>query len=53
MPSPSYYPFVVALGLPIVGYGAVFKSFWLLIPGAIITLFGICAMYIEPATATD
>ena len=53
MPSPSYYPFVVALGLPIIGYGAVFKTFWLLIPGAIITLFGICAWYIEPATATD
>ena len=25
MPSPSYFPFVMALGLPIIGYGAVFK----------------------------
>jgi cytochrome c oxidase subunit 1 len=53
MPSPSYFPFVVALGLPIIGYGAVFKTFWLLIPGAIVVLFGIYAWYIEPATASD
>ena len=30
MPSPSYFPFVVALGLPILGYGVVFKNWWLL-----------------------
>ena len=53
MPSPSYFPFVMALGLPIIGYGAVFKTFWLLIPGAIVVLFGMYAWSIEPATATD
>jgi hypothetical protein len=31
----------------------VFKTFWLLIPGAIVVLFGIYAWFIEPATATD
>ena len=30
MPSPSYWPFVFALGLPIIGYGFVFKYWWLL-----------------------
>ena len=53
MPSPSYFPLIMALGLPIIGYGAVFKTFWLLIPGAIVVLFGIYAWFIEPATATD
>ncbi len=53
MPSPSYFPLIVALGLPIIGYGAVFKTFWLLIPGAMVVLFGIYAWFIEPATASD
>ena len=53
LPSPSYFPFILALGFPIVGYGAVFKSLWLLIPGAIVILFGIYAWYIEPGTASD
>ena len=30
MPSPSYWPLVLALGLPIMGYGFVFKNWWLL-----------------------
>jgi cytochrome c oxidase subunit 1 len=53
MPSPSYFPLIVALGLPVIGYGAVFKTFWLLIPGAIVVLFGIYAWFIEPGTAPD
>ena len=35
MPSPSYWPFVLALGLPIMGYGFVFKYWWLLAIGAL------------------
>ena len=34
MPSPSFYPLILALGLPILGYAAVFKNPWLAIPGA-------------------
>ena len=41
MPSPSYWPFVLALGLPIMGYGFVFKYWWLLAVGVLITFFGI------------
>src|SRR6478672_9550071 len=29
MPSPSYWPLVFAAGLPILGYGFVFKNYWL------------------------
>jgi len=50
MPSPSYWPFVLALGLPIMGYGFVFKLYWLLAIGALIAFFGLNAWTTEPAT---
>jgi cytochrome c oxidase subunit 1 len=50
MPSPSYFPFVLALGLPILGYGAVFRNFWFVPFGAIMLLFGMYAWAIEPPT---
>ena len=51
MPSPSYWPFVLALGLPIMGYGFVFKFWWLLGDRRARSLFfGINAWTIEPAT---
>jgi cytochrome c oxidase subunit 1 len=53
LPSPSYYPFITTLGLPILGYAAVFKSPWLAIPGVIVLLFGIYGWGIEPGTAED
>jgi cytochrome c oxidase subunit I len=49
MPSPSYYPFVIALGLPILGYAAVFSSVWLAVIGGLVVLFGLYALAIEPA----
>jgi cytochrome c oxidase subunit 1 len=48
MPAPSYFPLILALGLPIMGYGAVFKELSLGIVGAIIALFGMYAWAIEP-----
>src|SRR5256886_9461331 len=33
MPSPSYFPFILALGLPILWYAAVFQALWLAPPG--------------------
>jgi cytochrome c oxidase subunit 1 len=53
LPSPSYYPFVMTLALPILGYAAVFKNPWLAIPGVVILLFGMYAWAIEPGTAED
>src|SRR6266480_5465 len=50
MPSPSYFPFVVALGLPILGYAAVFQAVWLVPIGAVVVLFGMYAWGIEPQT---
>jgi len=53
LPSPSYYPFVMSLALPILGYAAVFKNPWLAVPGVLILLFGMYAWAIEPGTAED
>ena len=53
LPSPSFFPLVVAMGLPILGYAAVFKSPWLGALGVVVLLFGIYAWAIEPGTAED
>ena len=50
MPSPSYFPFILALGLPILGYAAVFQALWLVPIGAVVVLFGMYAWGIEPQT---
>ena len=50
MPSPSFYPLVVAAGLPFLGYAAVFLNPWLAIPGLVLILFGIYAWGLEPGT---
>jgi len=48
MPSPSYFPLVVALGLPLVGYGLVFRYWWLSIIGLVVLVSGVVAWAIEP-----
>jgi cytochrome c oxidase subunit I len=53
MPSPSYFPVILALGLPILGYAAVFKNFWFVIVGALVLLFGMYAWAIEPPTEPE
>jgi cytochrome c oxidase subunit 1 len=50
MPSPSFYPLVVAAGLPFIGYAAVFLNPWLAIPGFVLLLFGVYAWGLEPGT---
>ncbi|HSO96713.1 MAG TPA: cytochrome c oxidase subunit I [Acidimicrobiia bacterium] len=57
MPSPSFYPLLVAVALPILGYAAVFHSKWyafVLLPiGALTLAFGVYAWAVEPATADE
>jgi cytochrome c oxidase subunit 1 len=50
MPSPSFYPLVIAAGLPFLGYAAVFLNPWLAIPGLLLILFGVYAWGLEPGT---
>jgi cytochrome c oxidase subunit 1 len=52
MPSPSYWPIVLAIALPILGYGVIFNR--LLIPvGGAIVLLAIFGWGMEPPTAPD
>ena len=50
MPSPSYFPIVAAAGLPLLGYGAVYENFLLLIAGGLIAMFGLFGWAFEPGT---
>ena len=52
MPSPSILPLITSLGLGIAGYGLVY-SFPVAIFGAAITMIGVYAWSMEPATAPD
>ena len=52
LPSPSYWPIVLALGLPIMAYGVIYNILLIVVGGAIVLL----AMFgwgMEPHTATD
>ena len=46
LPSPSYFPIVLALGLPIVAFGLIY-SLWLCIPGAALIVYGIVGWIFE------
>ncbi len=50
MPTPSYWPFIFALGLPILGYGFVFKNWWILAVGVVWLMFGMTGWATEPST---
>ncbi len=50
LPSPSYFPLVLAAGLPCLGYAAVFREILWVIPGLILLLFGMYAWGLEPGT---
>ena len=49
MPSPSYYPLIASLGLPIVGYGIIF-NWWLVAAGLVVTLAGFYGWILEPSS---
>ncbi len=49
MPSPSYFPFLAALGLPILGYGLIYNV-GLIILGGLVTLAGLYGWAMEPSS---
>ncbi|MEP6973557.1 MAG: cytochrome c oxidase subunit I [Actinomycetota bacterium] len=50
LPSPSYWPIVASLGLPIMAYGALYT--WLLVGlGAVVLLVGLYGWALEPSVA--
>jgi len=46
LPSPSYFPILLAAGFPIIAYGLIF-SLWLCIPGAALLVYGIVGWIFE------
>jgi hypothetical protein len=48
MPSPSYYPIIAALGLPILGYGLLYSPI-VVVDGVLITLVGLFGWALEPS----
>jgi cytochrome c oxidase subunit 1 len=52
LPSPSYWPLVIAVGLPIIGYGLIF-NLWLCLIGGAVVLAGVYGWAMEPADDPD
>jgi len=52
LPSPSFWPLVVAFGLPMIGYGLIY-SWWLVGAGALVIVVGLTAWAIEPSVAEE
>ena len=52
LPSPSYWPIVIAAGLPLIGYGLIFSLGFAFV-GAFIVLFGIYGLANEPSVDPD
>jgi cytochrome c oxidase subunit 1 len=50
MPSPSYFPILTSLGLPVLAYGILYSPI-LVIDGALLLLAGLYGWALEPATA--
>ena len=49
LPSPSYWPLVLSLGMPFVAYGLIFTLWWALLGGVLI-IAGIFGWIMEPST---
>lgn len=52
LPSPSYFPLVAAIGLPIIGYGLIY-NLWLCGFGGLLLLAGIFGWVFEPVDDPD
>jgi cytochrome c oxidase subunit 1 len=52
LPSPSFWPLVAAIGLPVMGYGVLY-SWWVLALGALVTVVGLYGWALEPSVAEE
>jgi len=53
MPTPSYYPLLVAIGLPIIAYGLMYKSWFVALIGGLVTIASVYGWALEPATEPE
>jgi cytochrome c oxidase subunit I len=49
LPSPSYWPLVLAMGFPLIGYGVIFNLWWC-VPGVLLFIAGVYGWVMEPST---
>jgi cytochrome c oxidase subunit 1 len=49
LPTPSFFPLVASVGLPVMGYAIIYKVYPVVVVGAFILLAGLYAWAIEPA----
>jgi cytochrome c oxidase subunit 1 len=52
LPAPSFWPLVVAIGLPLIGYGLIF-NLWLCLVGGVITAGALYSWVLEPVDDPD
>ena len=52
LPSPSYWPIMLALGLPIMSYGVIYHTL-LIVVGAALAVGSMFGWALEPSTAPD
>jgi cytochrome c oxidase subunit 1 len=52
LPSPSFWPLVLAVGLPLIGYGLIF-NLWLCVIGGLLTGGAMYAWALEPVDDPD
>jgi len=52
LPSPSYWPIVIAFGLPLISYGLIY-TYWLSAVGGLIVLAGLYGWAMEPSVDPD
>src|SRR6478752_3104776 len=52
LPSPSYWPIVLAFGLPLLGYGLIY-NLWICLFGALFVVGGIYGWVMEPSSEPD
>jgi cytochrome c oxidase subunit I len=50
LPSPSFWPLVVSLGFPLIGYGVLYSWWWVGLGAAVITV-GLVGWALEPSVA--
>jgi cytochrome c oxidase subunit 1 len=52
LPAPSYYPIVMSLGLPFIGFGLIY-TYWLAALGGLMVIGGIYGWALEPSVDPD
>jgi cytochrome c oxidase subunit 1 len=53
LPAPSYFPIVSSIGLPIIAYGMIYKTFLVSVVGGIVMLAGFYGWSMEPSAEPE